>query len=36
MPDKIDFNDVEFKILSNKIKRIKELAQIKEDIGILF
>lgn len=35
MPDKIDFNDVEFKILSNKIKRIKELAQIKEDIGKL-
>lgn len=42
MHDKIDFNDVEidfydvkFEILTNKIKRVKELAQIKEDIGKL-
>lgn len=35
MPDKIDFNGVEFKILTDKIKRVKELAQIKEDIGKL-
>ena len=35
MPDKIDFNDVEFKILTNKIKSVRELAQIKEDIGKL-
>ena len=32
MPDKVKFNGVEFEILANKLKRAKELAQLKEDI----